>query len=103
MEKHAELRNATDAEGTAPMTSATDNTGRNPDGRFAKGNSGNTGRPRGSRNRATLAAEALLDGEVEALRVHCRTRSSSVAGKASRLSSCAPVSTRRLGIVECPS
>jgi hypothetical protein len=28
---------------------------------------GNPGRPRGSRNRATLAAEALLDGEAEAL------------------------------------
>jgi hypothetical protein len=67
MENHTELNNATDAEGTALMTAATDRTGRNPDGRFAKGNSGNTGRPRGSRNRATLAAEALLDGEVEAL------------------------------------
>jgi Family of unknown function (DUF5681) len=67
MENHTELNTATDVEGTAPMTAATDNTGRNPDGRFAKGNSGNTGRPRGSRSRATLAAEALLDGEVEAL------------------------------------
>ncbi|MBU6526385.1 hypothetical protein OGR47_05090 [Methylocystis sp. MJC1] len=28
---------------------------------------GNPGRPRGARNRATLAAEALLDGEAEAL------------------------------------
>src|ERR671921_1553567 len=28
---------------------------------------GNAGRPKGSRNRATLAAEALLDGEAEAL------------------------------------
>ena len=28
---------------------------------------GNPGRPRGARHRATLAAEALLDGEVEAL------------------------------------
>jgi len=31
---------------------------------FAKGNSG---RPRGSLNKATLAAQALLDGEAEAL------------------------------------
>src|SRR5262245_19482846 len=31
---------------------------------FARGNSG---RPSGSRNKATLAAEALLDGEAEAL------------------------------------
>jgi Family of unknown function (DUF5681) len=28
---------------------------------------GNPGKPKGTRNRATLAAEALLDGEVEAL------------------------------------
>ncbi len=36
--------------------------------RFEKGTSGNpNGRPKGSRNRSTLAAEALLDGEAEAL------------------------------------
>src|SRR3954467_2997309 len=35
---------------------------------FAPGQSGNgAGRPRGSRNRTTLAAEQLLDGEAEAL------------------------------------
>ena len=35
---------------------------------FAKGESGNrAGRPRGARHKATLAAEALLDGEAEGL------------------------------------
>jgi hypothetical protein len=35
---------------------------------FVKGQSGNPrGKPKGLRNRATLAAEALLDGEAEAL------------------------------------
>src|SRR5271155_5536442 len=49
------------------MTS--DNPSDTPRGRpFRRGNSGNpAGRPLGARNRATLAAEALLDGEAEAL------------------------------------
>lgn len=38
--------------------------GRNSDGTFAPGNSG---KPRGTRHRATRAAEALLEGEAEAL------------------------------------
>jgi hypothetical protein len=43
-------------------------TGQKQAGRFRPGQSGNpTGRPRGARHRATLAAEALLDGEAEAL------------------------------------
>src|SRR5262245_60552912 len=37
---------------------------RNPGGRFQQGN---PGRPPGARHKATLAAEALLDGEAEGL------------------------------------
>jgi hypothetical protein len=41
---------------------------RTPQGQFAKGQSGNpAGKPPGCRNQATRIAEALLDGEVEAL------------------------------------
>ncbi|HLN11078.1 MAG TPA: DUF5681 domain-containing protein [Xanthobacteraceae bacterium] len=41
---------------------------RTPNGRFRPGQSGNpAGRPRGSRNKTTAAAEALLDGQAEAL------------------------------------
>jgi len=48
---------------TAEDPTATKNTTR-----FEKGTSGNpNGRPKGSRNRSTLAAETLLDGEAEAL------------------------------------
>lgn len=44
------------------------NTGQIQDGRFPKGSSGNpAGKPKGARHRTTLAAEALLDGEVEGL------------------------------------
>ena len=38
--------------------------GRNTDGTFC---AGNAGRPKGARNKKTLALEALLDGEAEAL------------------------------------
>ena len=38
--------------------------GKNTDGQFTAGNSG---RPKGSRNRASLAIESLLEGQVEAL------------------------------------
>ena len=54
----------------APMT---DDAGRDQaKGRFKKGASGNpSGRPRGLRNVATRAAEALLDGQAEALTQTC--------------------------------
>ena len=38
--------------------------GRNTAGQFA---SGNNGRPKGSRNKATIAIESLLQGQAEAL------------------------------------
>lgn len=41
-----------------------ESTGRNASGKFAHGN---PGRPKGARNKATCAVEALLDGEAEAL------------------------------------
>ncbi len=37
------------------------------DGKFAAGNKLGKGRPRGSRNKASLAVDALLEGEAEAL------------------------------------
>ena len=38
--------------------------GRNTAGQFT---AGNTGRPKGSRNKATIAIESLLQGQAEAL------------------------------------
>lgn len=40
-------------------------------GRFRRGNRASRGRPPGARNRATLAAERLLDGEAEAITRRC--------------------------------
>ena len=45
-----------------------ENTDRKQAGRFQKGQSGNPrGRPKGSLNRATILAQALIDGQSEAL------------------------------------
>jgi hypothetical protein len=45
-----------------------ENTGRDQAGRWRSGASGNkAGKPKGTRHKATLAAEALLEGEAEAL------------------------------------
>jgi Family of unknown function (DUF5681) len=48
--------------------SNSDNTGKKQDTRFKPGQCGNrNGRPKGSLNATTLAAQALLDGEAEIL------------------------------------
>ncbi|TSA06540.1 MAG: hypothetical protein D4R73_11105 [Deltaproteobacteria bacterium] len=47
-------------------------TTREPNGQFQPGQSGNPkGRPGGSKHKATLAAQALLDGEAEGLTRKC--------------------------------
>jgi hypothetical protein len=49
-----------------------DDTGQKQAGRFQIGRSGNpNGRPKGSRNAATLAVEVLLDGQAERLTRKC--------------------------------
>ena len=51
-----------------PVDSVQEQVSRAADGRFRKGRSGNPqGRPMGARNKATEAAELVLDGEAEAL------------------------------------
>jgi hypothetical protein len=51
-----------------PEVEQPENAGRNPDGTFAKGFSANpAGKPKGTRHSATKLAEALIDGQAEAL------------------------------------
>ena len=57
--------------------------GRNTDGSFT---SGNAGKPRGSRNKATVAIESLLEGQAEALTQ--KTISSALTGDAVALKLC---------------
>lgn len=49
------------------MTEPSKNVGKTVDGKFARGNRYGRGRPEGSRNKASLAAQTLLEGEAEAL------------------------------------
>jgi hypothetical protein len=53
---------------TETRTNNPENAGRNQDGTFSQGQSGNpTGKPKGARHKATQAVMTLLDGETEAL------------------------------------
>jgi len=62
------MRAATGKEKLMPVDSLLKQEGRDAEGRFRKGASGNpAGRRRGVRNKATEAAERLLEGEAEAL------------------------------------
>ena len=49
------------------MTEAHPNTGSGPKAGTTRFKPGNPGRPKGARHKTTLAIEALLDGEAEAL------------------------------------
>jgi hypothetical protein len=68
MERSRLLGGPSKPNGVTAVTEKPDKTGRTQAGRFAPGASGNPkGNPKGSRHNATLAAEALLDGEAEGL------------------------------------
>lgn len=69
------------------MPSSPAKTGRRKDGTFRKGVSGNlAGRPAGSRHRVSIAAEALIAGEAEALTRRVVTMA--LAGDAQALRMC---------------
>lgn len=73
---------------------------------FKPGQSGNLrGRPRGSRNRTTLAAEALLEGEAEALTRVCIERAKAGDSTALRIVMeriCPPIRERTIHIDVLP-
>ena len=79
-----------------------ENAGAKQDGRFRKGVSGNpSGKPRGCRNKATRAVEALLAGEAEALTRVCVERAKAGDPTAPRLVMeriCAPIRERAVGL-----
>jgi hypothetical protein len=59
---------ASRAEPVQPEAVHPENTGRKPDGTFAKGNSINpAGRPKGARNRSTMAALAIMEADAETI------------------------------------
>jgi Family of unknown function (DUF5681) len=59
---------ASSTQGSQPEVEQPINPGRKKDGTFAKGFVANpNGKPKGARHRATLMAEAMLDGQAEAL------------------------------------
>lgn len=71
---------------------------RTPSGRFAPGHSGNpAGRPKGARNRATLAAEAILAENVEGLAERLAADGLAGDGQALRflVGRCLPAATGR--------
>ena len=57
---------ASRAEPVQPEAVQPENTGRKPDGTFAKGNS-IRGRPKGARNRSTMAALAIMEADAETI------------------------------------
>jgi thioredoxin-like negative regulator of GroEL len=79
--------------------------GRDPGGRFQRGRSGNPrGRPRGSRNRATLALDALGEAHAEAIlrRLIGQAEAGDVAAAESILRRCWPVPRGRRIAVRLP-
>ena len=74
---------------------------RAPGGQFVKGQSGNpAGKPQGCRNHATRTAEALLDGEAEALTRKAVTPSAATPW---HCGSASTGSSRRAAIDRCSS
>jgi hypothetical protein len=67
-EKASDVDLPPDTEAVNSLPTEPSKIGRQADGRFAPGNNANpTGRPLGSKHKATIAVEALLEGEAEKL------------------------------------